>query len=430
MVRSLVAIAAGALIALAGLAWNGAAPDAVNTAEGAPDVIASANRPAARGPLNVGRQSAGALELPGLSPDAAALAVPAPEWDALFDRTSGWTGADGIYSVPLNGDERPGRGGTTFFVFSDTFIGEVDANDRRLSGSTLVNNTNALLDGARPRPNRIQFNWRAKAGGPAAMVTPRPQGAETTWFWPNDGLVVGERLYLYNLRMKSNGQGGAFGFETDGISLVSTPVGVRPLFSRYTQTDAPLYLPANGNQGDTTYGLAVLPNTATAGAPDPDGWLYVYGLRNDPFNKRLLVARVRPERIADFAAYRFWTGSAWVRDIEDAEPMTDRISSEFSVSPLADGRYLLVFQLDTLSNKIAIRYGDSPVGPWSGYRVVYEAPETAISPNIFTYNAKAHPHLSEPNRLLISYNVNTGDFLEHFRNADIYRPRFIWLPLE
>jgi len=25
--------------------------------------------------------------------------------------------------------------------------------------------------------------------------------------------------------------------------------------------------------------------------------------------------------------------------------------------------------------------------------------------------------------------VNTFDFLEHFRNADIYRPRFIWLPL-
>ena len=176
--------------------------------------------------------------------------------------------------------------------------------------------------------------------------------------------------------------------------------------------------------------MAVLPNTQVAHAPKADGFLYVYGLRNDDFNKKLLVARVRPERIADFAAYRFWTGAEWSPDIAAAAPVTGRASSELSVTPLADGRYLLVFQLDTISNKVAVRVGDTPVGPWSDYKVVYEAPETAISPNILIYNAKAHPHLSEPGRLLISYNVNTTDFGEAFRNADIYRPRFIWLPLE
>lgn len=53
------------------------------------------------------------------------IAVPAPEWDVLFDRRSGWTGADGIYSIPLDGDERPGTGTAdqTFFSFNDTFIG-------------------------------------------------------------------------------------------------------------------------------------------------------------------------------------------------------------------------------------------------------------------------------------------------------------------
>ena len=47
------------------------------------------------------------------------------------------------------------------------------------------------------------------------------------------------------------------------------------------------------------------------------------------------------------------------------------------------------------------------------------------------YNAKAHPHLSRPGELLISYNVNTFDFWgDFFRDADIYRPRFIRLKLE
>src|SRR5690606_34343117 len=36
------------------------------------------------------------------------IAAPAPEWSALFDRTSGWTGADGIFSVPLEGRDAPG----------------------------------------------------------------------------------------------------------------------------------------------------------------------------------------------------------------------------------------------------------------------------------------------------------------------------------
>jgi len=214
----------------------------------------------------------------------------------------------------------------------------------------------------------------------------------------------------------------------DGVSLLASAADSVPPFSRYRQADAPLYLPKNGSMGDTTYGLAVMPNTPAAGAPAPDGFVYVYGVRND-FSKKLLVARVRPGAIANFAAYRFWTGSAWSPSITAAVPVTSRVSSEFSVSPLPDGRYILVFQLDTLSDKVAVRYGDSPVGPWSDYTVVWEAPEDDISPNTYTYNAKAHPHLSTPDRLLISYNVNTFDFLEHFRNADIYRPQFIWLPL-
>src|SRR5690606_17825029 len=31
----------------------------------------------------------------------------APEWSRLFDRTSGWFGADGIFSIPLHGVDNP-----------------------------------------------------------------------------------------------------------------------------------------------------------------------------------------------------------------------------------------------------------------------------------------------------------------------------------
>ncbi|CAN5173715.1 hypothetical protein BH20ACT5_BH20ACT5_20560 [soil metagenome] len=356
------------------------------------------------------------------------LAVPAPEWDALFDRETGWTGADGIYSIPLSGDERPGTatGGLTFWTFSDTFVGRVNADGGRLPGSTLVNNTMAVQRGGAPDPARIKFVVNSDAAGrPVAQVEPAEPGR---WFWPNDGIVVDGQLYLYSLRMKRGGDP-VFNFETDGVSLLSTSASSPPPFETYTEVDTPLYLPASGDEGDLTFGLGVMPNTVRAGAPAPDGYLYVYGVRNDP-NKKLLVSRVRPGQIEDFSAYRFWDGTDWSPSITAAVPVTSRVSSEFSVTPLADGRYILVFQRDTLSDKVAVRYGASPVGPWSAPEVIYTAPEAGLTPNTYTYNAKAHPHLSRPGELLISYNVNSFDFFEHFDNADIYRPRFIRLPLD
>ena len=58
---------------------------------------------ASQGSVQAQKQSAPA-ELPG---------KPAPEWDAIFARKEGWTGADGCYSVEL-GD------GRTLWLYSDT----------------------------------------------------------------------------------------------------------------------------------------------------------------------------------------------------------------------------------------------------------------------------------------------------------------------
>ncbi|MCB0300271.1 MAG: hypothetical protein KDE52_09460, partial [Calditrichaeota bacterium] len=50
------------------------------------------------------------------------------DWDNILHRTSGWTGSDGIYSIPLSGRETPGNSSEqTLILFSDTFIGDVDS---------------------------------------------------------------------------------------------------------------------------------------------------------------------------------------------------------------------------------------------------------------------------------------------------------------
>jgi len=357
-------------------------------------------------------------------------AVSAPEWDALFDRKSGWTGADGVRSIPRSGDERPGTAGntTTFWVFGDTFIGDVDQNNHRQDGTVLVNNTVALLNGGNPDPAQMQFFWGTNASGaPAARVIPNT--SPMNWFWPSDGIAIGGTMYLFAYRMKP-GNGGVFNFAFAGVSLLTDRVDNPSPFDTYTQTDTPLYLPVDKrNPSEVTFGEAVMPNTAAAGAPFADGYVYIYGLRHDPYVKKLLVARVLPQSIANFSEYRYWDGRRWSRSIRDAVSIAQRLSSEFSVSPLPDGRYLLAYQLDALSQTVAVSYGNGPTGPFGQPIPIYHCPEPDTDPNVYTYNAKAHPHLSNPGELLISYNVNTFDFWENFTNADIYRPRFVRVPL-
>ncbi len=359
------------------------------------------------------------------------LVEPAVEWSSLFDRTSGWTGADGIYSIPLSGDDSPGSavGTQTLFVFGDTFIGEVGPGGERLPGSVLINNTLALLEGGDPAPSSMHFFFAADENGdPRAVFVPdTPESSPGDWYWFMDGLSLNGEMHLFALRMKEGG-GGVFDFEIDGSALVSMPLGSPEPIAGALQRDIPLHHVPDDGRGEMVFGGAVMANTEAAGSPDPDGYIYLYGTQNDPFSKKLLAARM-PETFTGPEELRFWDGGEWTTSIDAAAPLAGRLSMEFSVTPLPDGCYLLVFQLDTLSPFVAVRVGESPVGPWGPYRIIYECPEPDFDQDIYTYNAKAHPHLSVPGELLVSYNVNTFDFWDHFTWSDIYRPRFIRIRL-
>jgi hypothetical protein len=367
-----------------------------------------------------------------ITPARAQHAVAAPGWSKLFDRSSGWTGADGIFSFSLDGWDAPADPHgpvTTLFVFSDTFIGTVNTQGARVSGVQLVHNTAARLRGTAPLPSAIGFTWGHAGGKPAPLITPQtPQTQPGEWYWPVDGVVTGGSFYLFSQRMAQTQSGGTFDFAVVGVDLISEPTarigdpGAAP-----AQADTPLFLAANATRGVEQFGNAVMANTTEAGSPLADGYVYVYGLQNDATTKWLLAARVPAAGIADFSQYRFWNGSDWVADINQSTPIIDRLSSEFSVTPLADGRYALVYQLDTLSNKVAISYGPTPVGPFSAAQVIFHCPEPAQDPSgqVYTYNAKAHPALSQPGHLLISYNVNSFSLQENLQDAAIYHPRFI-----
>ncbi len=192
----------------------------------------------------------------------------------------------------------------------------------------------------------------------------------------------------------------------------------------YNHVDAPIYYRDEVARWEIVLGQAVMPMTVESGNPNPDSYVYVYGPRNSSGPKQLVAARVLPEQIEDFDQWSYWDGTDWVGDISSCANITAGISQEFSVTPLADGRCLVVFQV---GNQVGIRFGAGPTGPFEFYDLIYDCPEPQQDPDIFVYNAKAHPHLSAPGELLISYNVNSSVFGDFFIPAEINRAGLIRL---
>lgn len=358
----------------------------------------------------------------------------APEWTQLFNRTSGWFGADGIFSIPLHGVDRPQstQQDSTLLVFSDTMIGKIEDGTLQ-PGSAMVNNSVALLHGVVPDDNQIRFYWdQDSAGRPAPVFVPKtPQTRPGEYYWLGDGFVnqeLGNTTYIFGYRIRHT-DAKVFPFEEVGNTLIAIPAGSRPPFKNQRQMDTPFFIRDSADsRNNGSFGAGIFVNTAGAGAPAPDGYVYVYGVRGPA--KQVLVARVAPRDFEQFTAWRFWDGTGWSTDIDNAAPIADRASNELSLTPLPDGRYALVFQTDGIGATVGLRIGQSPFGPFGPIKELWHCPEVEQK-NLFVYNAKAHLNLSRKGELLISYNVNSFDFLADLRKTpNLYRPRFIRVKFE
>ena len=182
-------------------------------------------------------------------------------------------------------------------------------------------------------------------------------------------------------------------------------------------------------------------NTESAGAPDPDGYIYIYGYRDNfaAFSQKdLIVSRIHEDDFPDFSKLRYYDGRGWSANLADSAPVIRGISREYSVTPIPvgpkAGKYIAVFMDQCISGNIAYTIADTPYGPFGEVVRFYRAPEAGQiildaagkEDTVFTYNAKAHPHLSKGSRLLISYNTNVW---KGNNTPYCYHPRFIRLDL-
>ncbi|MHA4811653.1 DUF4185 domain-containing protein [Flavitalea flava] len=357
-------------------------------------------------------------------------AEPAPEWAEMLKQDSGWIGADGIYCVPMDGVEAQGQAKDkeTLFWFSDDIWGRV-SGDTLKGDWELAHNGVAFMKGDTPGKGKMHFYKNVdKDGHVLSAFEPHTKNAKPgDYYWLGDGFfnhALDSTIYIFGYRIKNVPDGGIYPFEDVGVSLIAIPKGSKPPFTDQRQMDAPLFVADSKGRGKVVFGSNVLTNTTGARAPKPDGYIYVYGVRGKL--KELLVARVPDAKFEDFSAWRFWDGKNWQPDIDKCAALTNRVSNEMSVSFMEDGRVIAVYQLDTNSPDLMVQVGKTPEGPFALPKKIGATPEIYEDIDFYTYNAKAHPHLSKPGELLISYNVNSFDFEEDIKTHPHHlRPRFV-----
>jgi len=255
---------------------------------------------------------------------------------------------------------------------------------------------------------------------------------EHSWIWLQDGTIINNNLYFLPMVINSDAnQPEGLQFCVKGVAIFKTPIKNEMIdYQNAVQKAAPLLVEDGTSQW--LFGGGIMANTKSAGAKNPDGFVYIYGYKTTMGMRELVVARVVEEKFDLFDDWRFFNGKNWVTNIFESAPLLEHISCEFSVSPLLEGlyknKYICVFTYDTNTPSVSFAIGDSPVGPFSKPQKIYLTPEQDIfKSTTYTYNAKAHPHLSESTRILVTYNTNTYNFQHNMDNHMIYRPRFIRL---
>ncbi len=347
----------------------------------------------------------GALAIVGASVPLSAAAAPtcadvsATVDSELFDRfgdygdTAGqWTGADSAYSVEL-------PDGRTAWIYSDTFLGEVnETHGRPLDSAFIHNSINVDDDG------EITTYTGGTPEAPESLVKVAGADEGRDWYWFGDATVHGDELQVLLVEFVKTGDT-MWDFKFAGNGVATFDASTLELLSvEEVATDG------------INWGSAVYEN------PD-DGYTYVYGVEDLGAQKFAHLARVAGGDLAG-GTWEYLGDGGWSTDSTETKRILEGVSNEFSVSRF-QGEYTLVTgdATEILSSKIVMYRSKSLEGPFTNKTVLYSTPETGG--NVFTYNAKAHPQLGDGHTLLITYNVNSFDTNDLYVEVDNYRPRYV-----
>lgn len=167
-------------------------------------------------------------------------------------------------------------------------------------------------------------------------------------------------------------------------------------------------------ESSVTWGSAIL---------EDDAYTYVYGVEGVPWHKYLHVARAPRGALA--GSWEFFDGTGWSSDPAASARVLDHVSDQLTVLKWGGG-YRVVSQADMFSRDVYVYSSSSPASGWGQGRLVYSIADPG--PNLFTYGAVLHLETANAAGFLLSYNVNSNDGQDMYRDVRAYRPRFVRVP--
>ncbi len=277
-------------------------------------------------------------------------------------------------------------GNRVLWVFGDTLF-----NPKSVDGTNLRSSTAAWADPSKPlelteptdangAPGQFVPFTAEELAFNAGTLTPQDRIA----LWPGTPVADGLQGICWFSKMRI--RPGFLNYEHQGVGLVRVAadqtVGVR--------------------EAELLFGASepIFHNPARFGSD-----LFLYGNRGLGGGNPLVVARVPIARVAQRSAYRFWNGSDWVTDVNDAATLFSGVPGELSVSWNAHlGAYLAVYS-DVLKSRVVARLARAPQGPWSDPVALFAMKPPPSSTMGFSYAGREHPHLARNNgkTLFVTY---------------------------
>lgn len=345
-------------------------------------------------------QSAATAAQPASSSTTSALSVASvtpdlrldQEWRQFGDTSGlgGWAGADGTYSTTL-------PGGDDAWLYNDTFLGPVNANESLPSDADFIHNSLVL---STPGARRILTT--VTGGTPAAPQSlVGPTNDDTYWYWNTDGIVDKGNLYVFESKIGPTDSPPPFDFGQTGMAIAKFSLpGLR------LESVTPTY-----GGADVSWGVQLLREGP---------WIYIYGDESSTDGKDVHLARARAGDLT--GPWQFYTGSGWSSDPSASASLLGGVGASYSVTK-EDGEYVLATTDSYLDPQIYLYTAPTPVGPFTGDTEIYTPPQAGG--DIYVYNVAAHPELTAPGRLVLSYNVNSFDESDLYDNINNNRARFI-----
>jgi len=310
------------------------------------------------------------------------------------------TGGDGAISIQIDNTK-------SFWLWGDSFLGEVIDNSRADSSPFIMGNVWQLLDG-----ESVKTITGGTSINPESLLKTENVDGNTAILWPMHGFVKNNIVHVFMSTIVQTGKG------TWDFYWHST-MYYRLNLSNLSVIDRQEWL--TREQTDAHFGF---------GVTEYNGFYYIYGSNPQKnFTSTLHVARARliNDMLQD---WEYFDGTNWVYDAKESKSLQGidiPISEQFSVFR-HNNKFILLTQ-DRFNPEIYTFNSDTPEGPWSNKKHIYTIPESEDS-TLFTYNAMAHPQYISDNKLLVSYCVNAKNTSDLYKDASIYKPRFIRIPME